>query len=529
MKGQGPCGTAVSAAQSSKAPQSRTRQKDRTSVEPRPNGLAGRLSHVVIASLMLWSVAAFAADPKYKKPDVATPQTWQSPVPWQTANPMDSLPKNAWWKIFGDSELDQYEERAMANNQSLRAATARLAEARAFARVTSSGLFPELDAGVSGQRQRLSGNRPTNGATITPAAVTQNVFSIPFTLSYEVDLFGRVRRSLDAANASLQASAADLENVRLLVSSELAADYFQLRELDAEMAVVQKAINFEKSGLELVEKRHAGGAVSGLDVAQQQTVLDAAYAQLALLQQQRAQFQHALAALQGLAAPEFIAPVRALNTQPPAVPVALPSELLQRRPDVATAERQVAAANAQIGVAKAAFYPSIFLNGGTGFQSADIVKLLNGPSAVWSLGLSALEPVIAGGRNRARFEGIKATYDEDLANYRETVLMAFQQVEDAIAGLNALSVASESQLRAVSDADRSLNLANARYTGGLVTYLDVITAQEQVLTNERLATQIQGQRLVTAVLLIKALGGGWDSSSIAAVAVKPNLKQAIQQ
>ncbi|PYV72904.1 MAG: RND transporter, partial [Acidobacteria bacterium] len=267
----------------------------------------------------------------------------------------------------------------------------------------------------------------------------------------------------------------------------------------------------------------------GLDVAQQQTVLDAAYAQLALLQQQRAQFQHALAALQGLAAPEFIAPVRALNTQPPAVPVALPSELLQRRPDVATAERQVAAANAQIGVAKAAFYPSIFLNGGTGFQSADIVKLLNGPSAVWSLGLSALEPVIAGGRNRARFEGIKATYDEDLANYRETVLMAFQQVEDAIAGLNALSVASESQLRAVSDADRSLNLANARYTGGLVTYLDVITAQEQVLTNERLATQIQGQRLVTAVLLIKALGGGWDSSSIAAVAVKPNLKQAIQQ
>jgi NodT family efflux transporter outer membrane factor (OMF) lipoprotein len=338
-----------------------------------------------------------------------------------------------------------------------------------------------------------------------------------------------VRRSLDAANASLQGSAADLENVRLLVSSELAADYFQLRELDAEMAVVQKAIDFEKSGLDLVEKRHAGGAVSGLDVAQQQTVLDAAYAQLALLQQQRAQFQHALAALQGLAAPEFAAPNRALNAQPPAVPVSLPSELLQRRPDIATAERQVASANAQIGVAKAAFYPSLFLNGGAGFQSADIVKLLNGPSAVWSLGLSALEPIIAGGRNRARFAGIKATYDEDVANYRETVLTAFQQVEDAIAGLNALSVASESQLRAVSDADRSLNLANARYTGGLVTYLDVITAQEQVLTNERLATQIQGQRLVTSVLLIKALGGGWDSSSIAAVGVKPNLKQAIQQ
>jgi NodT family efflux transporter outer membrane factor (OMF) lipoprotein len=479
------------------------------------------------AGLVLWSIAAFAADPKYKKPDVATPQAWQSPVPWQAANPLDSLPKNAWWTVFGDSELDQYEERAMASNQTLQAVTARLAEARAFARVTSSGLFPELDAGVNGQRQRLSANRPINGSTITPAVVTQNVFNIPFTLNYEVDLFGRVRRSLEAANASLQASAADRENVRLMVSSELAADYFQLRELDAEIGVVQKAVDFEKKGLDLVQKRHEGGAVSGLDVAQQQTVLDSSYTQLALLQQQRAQFQHALAALQGLAAPEFTAPVRPLNMQPPAVPVGLPSELLQRRPDVAVAERQVASANAQIG--KAAFYPSIFLSGGAGFQSSDLVKLLDGPSAVWSLGLSTLEPVIAGGRNRARLEALKATYNEDVANYRETVFTAFQQVEDALSGLNALSAASESQLRAVSDADRTLNLANARYTGGLVTYLDVITAQEQMLTNERLATQIQGQRLVTEVLLVKALGGGWDSSSIAAVGVKPTLKQAVQQ
>jgi multidrug efflux system outer membrane protein len=529
MKRQEPRGAGVSPVQWSKAPQISIHDSRGVRVELRLTGQPSRLSHVVLAAFIVWGATAFAADRKYKQPDVPQPQNWQSPVPWQTATPLDSLSKNAWWKVFGDSELDQYEDRALANNQTLRAATARLAEARAFARVTSSGLYPELDAGVSAQRQRLSANRPTNGARITRSAVTQSTFSIPFTLSYEVDLFGRVRRSLEAANASLQASAADLENVRLLVSSELAADYFQLRELDAEMAVVQKAIDFEKSGLELVEKRHAGGAVSGLDVAQQQTVLDAAYAQLALLQQQRAQFEHALAVLQGLAAPEFTAPVRALNTQPPAVPVSLPSELLQRRPDIATAERQVASANAQIGVAKAAFYPSFFLNGGAGFLSSDIVKLLNGPSAVWSLGLSAMEPIIAGGRNRARFEGVKAAYDEDVANYRETVLTAFQQVEDALSGLNALATASESQLRAVSAADRSLNLANARYTGGLVTYLDVITAQEQLLANERLATQIQGQRLVTSVLLIKALGGGWDSSSIAAVGVKPTLKQTIQQ
>jgi len=480
-------------------------------------------------TVVLSSVAAYAAGPKYKKPDVAVPQNWQSPVPWQQANPLDSLTKNAWWKIFGDSELDQYEDRAMGNNQTLKAAAARLAEARAFARVTASGLYPELDAGISAQRQRLSANRPTNGASIARAAVTQSTFAIPFTLNYEVDLFGRVRHSVEAANASLQASAADLENIRLLVSSELAADYFQLRELDAEMAVVQKSVGYQQQGLQLVEKRHGGGAVSGLDVAQQQTVLDSSYTQLSLLQQQRAQFEHAVAVLQGLPASDFKATIRALDLQPPAIPVALPSELLQRRPDIATAERQVAAANAQIGVARSAFYPIISLGGAGGVQSSDIAKLLDGPSAIWSLGLSALEPIIAGGRNHARLDNTKAIYDEDVANYRETVLVAFQQVEDALAGLNALASASDSQQRAVADAGQSLTLANARYTGGLVTYLDVITAQELVLNNERLATQIQGQRLVTSVLLVKALGGGWDASSIAAVGIKPSLKQALQQ
>lgn len=483
----------------------------------------------LIAAIFLLNIVAFASGPKYKKPEVETPQSWQSPVPWQPATPLDALPKDTWWKLFNDSELNEYEQRAMASNQTLKAAAARLTQARAFARVTASGLYPELDAGVNAQRQRLSANRPTNGASIIPTAVTQNVFNIPFTLNYELDLFGRVRNSLQAANASLQASAADLENVRLLISSELAADYFQLRELDAELAVVQKAIDFEKEGLNLVDKRHQGGAVSGLDVAQQQTVLDSSYTQLALLQQQRAQFEHAIAVLQGLPASNFKAPVRVLDVLPPAVPLTLPSELLQRRPDIAIAERQVAAANAQIGIAKAAFYPSISLGAGGGFQSRDIGKLLDAPSAIWSIGLSVLEPVFAGGRNHALLDAARAAYDENVANYRETSLVAFQQVEDALSGLTALASASDSQQRAVSDAGRSLTLANARYTGGLVTYLDVITAQEQVLNNERLATQIQGQRLVTSVLLVKALGGGWDSASIAAVGVKPSLKQVVEQ
>ncbi|HEY6181932.1 MAG TPA: efflux transporter outer membrane subunit [Terriglobales bacterium] len=483
----------------------------------------------LVAAIFLLNIAAFAGGPKYKKPNVEAPQNWQSPVPWQPATPLDALPKDAWWKLFNDSELNQYEERAIANNQTLKAAAARLTQARAFARVTASGLYPELDAGANAQRQRLSANRPTNGASIVPTAVTQNAFNIPFTLNYEVDLFGRVRNSVAAANASLQASAADFENVRLLISSELAADFFQLRELDAELAVVQKAIDFEKEGLNLVDKRHQGGAVSGLDVVQQQTVLDSSYTQLALLQQQRAQFEHAVAVLQGLPASNFKAPVRALDVPPPAIPLTLPSELLQRRPDIAIAEREVAASNAQIGVAKSAFYPSISLGGTGGFQSRDIGKLLDAPSAIWSIGLSVLEPVFSGGRNHARLDAAKAAYDENVANYRETSLVAFQQVEDALSGLTALSSASDSQQRAVTDAGRSLTLANARYTGGLVTYLDVITAQEQVLSNERLAAQIQGQRLVTSVLLVKALGGGWDSASIAAVGVKPSLKQAIQQ
>ena len=486
-------------------------------------------SPLYLALVVLCSSAAWAGGPSYKKPDTAVPPAWQSPVPWQTASPLDGLPKNSWWKFFNDSELDQYEDRVIANNQTLKAATSRLVEARAFASVASGGFYPELDGGLSAQRQRLSANRPTNGSTIVPRTVTQNVFNIPFTLNYEIDLFGRVRHGLEAANASLQASAADLENVRLMVSAELAADFFQLHEVDAEMAVVQKSIDFQKEGLGLVEKRHNGGAVSGLDVAQQATVLDSSYTQFALLQQQRALYEHAIAVLQGLPASEFKAPVRALDAPPPAIPVILPSELLQRRPDIAAAERQVAAANAQIGVAKSAFYPSLSLGGTGGFQSTDISKLLDGPSAIWSVGLSALEPIFAGGRNRARLRGTKAVYDEDVANYREITLVAFQQVEDALSGLNALATASDSQQRAVSDAGRSLTLANARYTGGLVTYLDVITAQERVLSNERLAAQIQGQRLITAVSLVKALGGGWDSASIAAVNVKPSLHQALQQ
>jgi multidrug efflux system outer membrane protein len=483
-----------------------------------------------VAFIVLSCAACSAAGPAYKKPDVVTPESWQTPAPWHESNPADSIPKGSWWSLFGDPELNQYEERAMASNQTLKAAVSRLGEARATARVTAAGLYPELDLGPSISRQRLSANRPALGTSAPPTtAITYNLFTIPFTLNYEVDLFGHVRRNVEAANEQAQATAADLENVRLLVSSDLAADYFQLRELDAEIGVLQRAIAFQQKGLKLVNERHEGGVVSGLDVAQQATLLDSSETQVYLLQQQRAQYEHALATLQGLPASNFKAPVRPVDTLPPAIPFSLPSELLQRRPDIATAEREVAAANARVGVARAAFYPSILLQGSGGLESVKLSNLVDASSALWSIGLSALEPLIAGGRLHGQLEFSRASYEEDVSNYRESALVAFQQVEDALAGLNALLSASQSQQRAVADAERSLNLANIRYTGGLVTYLDVVTAEQQALTTERLATQLLGQRLVTSVYLIKALGGGWDSASIAAMAVKPSLKQALQQ
>jgi NodT family efflux transporter outer membrane factor (OMF) lipoprotein len=487
------------------------------------------MKKLLLLLFAMTTVAAFASGPKYKKPDIEVPANWQAEAPFQAASPQDSLPKGKWWEMFGNAELNSYEERALQSNQTLVAAVARLNEARAAARITQAGLYPELDANPSIGRQRISGNRPNLLTPQTGVPITQNVFTIPFNLNYEVDLFGRVRNNVRSAEAQLQAEAATLENVRLILTSELAADFFQLRSLDSEIADVQDVIEFEQKGLDLVNRRHEGGAASGLDVAQQQTVLDSAYTQIELLKQQRAQFQHALAVLQGIPAPNFTAPSHVLDTAVPNIPVGLPSQLLERRPDIAAAERRVAAANAQIGVARAAFFPSILLGAVGGIQSTSITSLVSGPSALWSIGLSALEPIFAGGRIRARYQQSKSTYDESVAGYRESALEGFQQVEDALSSLKILDAALKSQQRALADARRSLDLANIRYTGGLVSYLDVITAQEQVLANQRLATQLEGQRVITAVLLVKALGGGWDASSLAAIQEKPTLRRIVTQ
>jgi len=472
-------------------------------------------------------LASCAVGPKYHRPQVQVPAAYKTEGPWRAAAPRDSFPKDAWWEIFKDAELSDYEQQLLKANPSLEAARDRLNQARALARVTSAGFFPTFNADPSVSRTRYSANRPQLATPTAP--LTQTTYQIPFLLNYEPDLFGAVRRNLQASNAALQSTAADVYNARLVLTAELAADYFSVRELDAEMQVVQESVEIQKKGLQLVESRHTGGVASGLDLAQQQTLLDSTVTQLYLVQQQRAQFEHAIAVLTGNPASTFNVPVRPLKGEPPPVPLGVPSDLLERRPDVASAERQMAYENALVGVATAAFYPQLTISGGGGFQSTSLTNLISAPNAIWSLGADVLQPIFQGGRNRANLAATKAAYEGTVANYRLSVLNAFQQVEDGLSGLNALSQASTSQAAAVEDAQRALQLADNRYAGGVTSYLDVITAQSALLSNQRLATQLLGQQLVTSVYLVKALGGGWDASQIQTEQVRPKPGQALKQ
>jgi outer membrane protein, multidrug efflux system len=472
-------------------------------------------------------LAGCAVGPNYHRPDVAAPPAYKTEQGWQPAAPKDSLPKQAWWAIYGDGELNGYEQQLLKANQTLEAARDNLNQARALARVTSAGYFPTLTTDPSGYRTRYPANRVEQTAPQPP--LTQNAFEIPFGLNYEPDLFGTVRRSMQASNATLQSTAANLYNADLVLTAELAADYFSLRELDAELQVVQESVDIQRRGLELVESRHQGGVASGLDLAQQQTLLDSTITQLYLVQQQRAQFEHAIAVLTGNAAPTFSVAARPLKTTPPQVPLGVPSDLLERRPDIASAERQMAYENALVGVATAAFYPHLTISGYGGFQSTDITNLITAPNAIWALGADILEPIFQGGRNRANLAATKAAYDSAVASYRQSVLVAFQEVEDGLSGLSALTQASASQDAAVQHAQQALQLANNRYVGGVTSYLDVITAQSALLSNERLATQLLGQQMVTSVYLVKALGGGWDASLIENEQVHPHAGQVVQQ
>lgn len=453
--------------------------------------------------------------PDYVKPDVQTPSAFKEAQAgsstWKVATPSDMKNRGGWWEIFGDPQLDTLEHQVNVSNQSLKVAEANYRQARALVQQARAGYFPTVTVGAAALRSRQSANVPARTtATIGP----HNDFLLPLDVSWEVDVWGRVRRLVESSQAGAQASAADLETVRLSVQSELAADYFALRGLDAESQLLEQTLVAYRKALELTQNRYAGGIASRADVAQAETQLKTTRAQYIELGVRRAQLEHAIALLMGKPPSDFSIAVTPFSGAPPAVPVGLPSELLERRPDIASAERQIAAANAQIGVAKAAYYPTISLNAAFGFEANHFSDWLSWPSRLWAIGAAGTETVFDAGRRRAVTDQAEAAYDATVASYRETVLGAFRDVEDNLAELRILAEESQAQDEAVQSAQRSLTLTTNRYTGGAATYLDVFVVQTVALSNERASIQIASRRMQASVRLIKAVGGGWQASDL---------------
>lgn len=471
----------------------------------------------------LASLAALAAcrpaGPTYERPSAPVSAQWETPQPWRPSNPRDTIPRGEWWKVFRDDALDQLESAVISANQNLAAAQARYDQAKALAATAFAGRYPVVAGTAQTDRDRLSGNRP--GSFNPGVPLNESDFQLPFTASYEVDFFGKRHRSLEAATASLQASAADLETSRLGLTSELARDYFSLVQTDAEINVLDEAVQALERGLQVVQTRRDGGLASGLDVAQEETLLDATRTQATLVRLTRSTLQDAIADLVGRSASDFRLPSTQLVAEPPAVDIGLPSDVLERRPDIAEREREMAAANANIGVAITAFFPSVTLFGTGGWQSTVLSSIFSATSTLWSIGAAATEQIFNGGATRAGVRLAQAQYAETVANYRESVLNAFHEVQDAIAGLGVLHDARASQAAAVGAAQRALDIATSRYTGGLANYLDVVSAQESLFSAQQLAVQIRGEELVTAVGLVTALGGGWDAASLAAIKAVP--------
>lgn len=469
--------------------------------------------HVAILGVAV-AMAACAGAPEYRKPDVNMPAAWQSAPPFREGVPSDGALKGNWWELFQDEQLDQLEQQALAQNQSLQVAAARLEQARQQVNVSAAGLFPQVGLQAGAARQKTSADRPLAVYGTPNQSTVQNNYQLGFAVSYEADLFGRVHSTVAGAQATAEQAAADFENTRLVLASELAADYFSLRALDAEIDVVRQGIVLQEKALDFIGARHELGIASGLDLAQQQATLDASKTQLDLLRNQRAQFEHALATMSGTPAPSFQLAPEVVRMSPPPVPVGLPSDVLQRRPDVAAAERAMAAANAGIDVARAAYFPTVMLGANGGWDSAQMGTLLSAPSLLWSLGATLTQTLFDAGKTRAGVKISEASYSAAVAGYRQNVLVAMQEVEDGIYGLTTLGSAGKQAQASVRSSQRVLDLANDRYTGGLDTYLDVITAQQALLNNQRQAVQIQGQQMLTSVFLIKALGGGWQSHSM---------------
>jgi NodT family efflux transporter outer membrane factor (OMF) lipoprotein len=431
---------------------------------------------------------------------------------WKQAQPSDAELKGNWWELYSDPQLNTLEEKIAVSNQTLKAATEEYFEAREQVRVARSNYYPTLGAGPSISRTRESYNQPNTVRGTTD--YQYNAFTLQGQASWEPDLWGEVRRSVEEAQANAQASAADLANVALSLHAELATDYFEMRGLDSQQLLLDNTVKADADYLRLTQIRFKGGVATDVDVAQAETQLETVKAQDIDVGVARAQYEHAIATLTGQPASTFSLAPAPLTLPLPVIPAGVPSELLERRPDIAAAERRADAANAQIGIAISAYYPNIQLGGAGGFESANPGTWIQGPSALWSLGGSAIETLFDAGRRHAITAQDRDAYEAQAANYRQSVLSAFQEVEDNLAALRILNDEAQTQAVAVEAARRSLRISTNRYTGGVTTYLEVLTAQTTQLTNERTQNDITTRQFAASVQLIEALGGGWNRSQL---------------
>jgi NodT family efflux transporter outer membrane factor (OMF) lipoprotein len=479
-----------------------------------------RLIVTGIASLLPVLLAGCTVGPKYIKPTVPTtpaykeeePSSFKYPEQWQPAHPGDQASRGKWWEMFCDPELNKLEEQIAGSNQTLKVAEARYREARAAIRFNRASEFPTISTAPNASYVKSSDFSPNFPSRIPQAS--KGDFVLPFDFSYELDLWGRVRRSVAAAREEAQATAADYETAKLSLEAELALDYFELRSADAQKELLDDTVKAYTDNVQLTLNRFNRGVAPKADLAQAQTQLDTTRVQDTDVAVQRAQFEHAIAILIGKPPAEFSLSTAPLNYQPPSTPVGLPSELLQRRPDIAAAERRVAEANQQIGIARAAYFPTVNLDGTAGFAGSQGSNWFSWPSGFWAVGPALAETLFDAGRRRATSESARANYDAAVATYRQTSLTAFQEVEDNVAALRILEDETQQQQQAVASSQESVQLFTNRYKGGVDTYLQVITAQTIELANERNDIDILRRRLEANVLLIKALGGGWDISNL---------------
>lgn len=474
-------------------------------------------SRTVLALSLAAMLGACTVGPNYVKPDVQAPAAFKEAQGWKAAEPKDELPRGKWWEAFNDQALNALVEQVEVSNQNIRAAEAQFRQARALSQQARAGYYPTVSGSGSVTRSRSGSSSSTTSST----GRTATLYKLGADASWEPDIWGKVQRSVESGNADVQASAADLAAAKLSAQAELAQDYFLLRVADERKKLLDDTVVAYEKSLQLTKNQYAVGVVARGDVVTAETQLKSAQAQAVDVDVQRAQLEHAIAVLIGKAPAEFSIAPTDFNLALPNIPVGVPSALLERRPDIASAERRAASANAQIGVAQAAFYPDLTLTASLGFQSSSFAKWLTYPSRFWTLGPQLAQIIFDGGLRKAKTEQAVAVYDENVANYRQNVLTAFQEVEDNLASLRILEQEAQLQDDAVKAARESVTITTNQYKAGTVSYINVVNVQTIALTNERNALAILGNRLAAAVQLIKALGGGWNVSELDDAAQAP--------